>query len=98
MSQADGVSVSPQALIQAIHERYGRTVAGLHQECAELSAALAAVQAERDQLRSALQGNVAQGAGLSDPLAGVPAGHGVFRQEGQPDQIIPLRHPSPDEL
>lgn len=69
-----GVSVSPQAVVQALHQTYGQTVGQLHQRVAELSAANAALEEERDAYREAAQ----------RPLAG------VFRQEGQPDQAVAL--------
>lgn len=69
-----GVSVSPQAVVQALHQAYGQTVGQLHQRVAELSAANAALEDERDAYREAAQ----------RPLAG------VFRQEGQPDQPVAL--------
>lgn len=70
-----GVSVSPQAVVQALHQTYGADLAQLHQRVAELSAANAALEAERDAYREAAQ-------------RPIPA---VFRQEGQPDQVVQLQ-------
>lgn len=69
-----GVSVSPQAVVQALHQTYGAALAQLHQRVAELSAANAALESERDTYREAAQ-------------RPIPA---VFRQEGQPDQAVQL--------
>lgn len=96
--QNAGVSVTPQAIVQALHASYGRTIGQLHQENAELSAALDAVTAERDQYRGHLE-QAASDAGLpGHGLDGVPPGHGVFRQEGQPDQYVPLHGMAPADF
>jgi hypothetical protein len=83
----NGVSVTPQAVVQGLHEVYGQTVAQLHQRAAELQAANLALAAERDQYRERLLEVLGD---REEELAGPQTIQGVFRQEGQPDQPITL--------
>jgi hypothetical protein len=64
-----GVRVHANTVIAGIHERYSKQVAQLVQENAEISAALAATQDERDELAAKLE---ALAGGPSDPMPGEP--------------------------
>lgn len=50
-----GVRVHAQTVINGLHERYGKQVAALVQENAEIAAALAATQDELEELQAKWQ-------------------------------------------
>lgn len=71
--QAGHVSVSMKSIIDMLHQKYGRLVAGLMQENAETQAALEAVSGERDELAQRLAIQLTQNGGepkMADPLRG----------------------------
>jgi hypothetical protein len=66
------------AIIDQLHNKYGKLVASLMQENSELQAAVEAQGAELDEYRSRALAQASQ------PV------QGLFKQEGQPDQPVVL--------
>lgn len=84
-NRAANTSVPAQHVINQLHQRYTKTIAQLTQEVAELISAVDSIAAERDEYKARV---LAFSDGPAyDPLAPI---QGVFRQEGQPDQVVQL--------